>query len=218
MSAEVQNTGRIVSVNVGTPREFELKGKRLTSSIWKRPVEGRVRVWGVNIAGDDQADRSVHGGHDKAIYAYAVEDYMWWETHLGASLGPGTFGENLTVSSLDVNRALVGERWKVGTAVLEITQPRLPCFKLGIRMGEENFPHRFSQAARWGAYLAIIDEGEVGAGDVIETLSRPDHGITVTSLANVYYGDHSRASELLAAPSLPEGWRTWAEKQARRAV
>lgn len=218
MSAEVLNTGRIVSVNVGTPREFELKGKRLTSSIWKRPVEGRVGVRGVNIAGDDQADRSVHGGHDKAIYAYAVEDYMWWETRLGASLGPGTFGENLTVSSLDVNRALVGERWKVGTAVLEITQPRLPCFKLGMRMGEENFPHRFSQAARWGAYLAIIEEGKVGAGDVIEKLSRPDHDITVSSIANVYYGDHSRASDLLAAPSLPESWRTWAEKQARRAT
>ncbi|HZK50850.1 MAG TPA: MOSC domain-containing protein, partial [Actinomycetota bacterium] len=104
---------RVVSVNVGTPREFTLDGKRKTSAIWKEPVEGRVAAEGVNLAGDDQADRKNHGGPDQAIYAYALEDYEWWSGELGKDLAPGTFGENLTLAGVEVNDALVGERWRV---------------------------------------------------------------------------------------------------------
>jgi MOSC domain-containing protein YiiM len=205
----------VISVNVGQPRPFELNGRSYTSAIWKSPVEGRRRLTGINVAGDDQADLTVHGGHDKAVYAYAQEDYSWWEGRLGYVPEPGTFGENLTVLGIDVNKRLVGERWRVGTALLEVTQPRLPCFKLGVRMDDPTFPRRFSSAARWGSYLAIVEEGDVGAGDVIEVVDRPAHEVTVGLVAYVYYHDHTRAHELLDADSLPHGWRTWAENASR---
>ena len=119
----------LVSVNVGRPREIEWLGKRGTTAIWKAPVEGRVPVAGVNLAGDDQADRRFHGGPDKAVYAYAGEDYDWWSRELDRPLEPGTFGENLTLQGLDVTAAVVGERWAIGSALLEVAQPRTPCWK-----------------------------------------------------------------------------------------
>lgn len=217
MSGEgASGSGRVVSVNVGTPREFTLNGRRHTSAIWKEPVEGRLAVTGVNIAGDDQANRKAHGGPDKAIYAYALEDYDWWSGELGTELGPGTFGDNLTLSGIAVNQALVGERWRVGATVLEVAQPRLPCFKLGNRMGDRAFPQRFAAASRWGAYLRIVEEGDVGKGDPVTVLSRPDHSVTVDLVARIYEDDHSRASELLAAPQLPDSWRDWALRAGRQ--
>src|SRR5437588_6632540 len=122
--------GRVVSVNVGRPREIVVDGKVVRTSIWKDPVEGRIAVGGVNVSGDDQSDRRVHGGDRKAVYAYAREDLDWWSEQLGRPLDAGTFGENLTTEGLDVTAARVGERWRVGTALLEVTQPRLPCYKL----------------------------------------------------------------------------------------
>lgn len=207
--------GTVVSLNVGQPREFRLNGKPHTSAIWKYPVSGRLSVRGVNLDGDDQADREVHGGADKAVYAYAIEDYAWWGRELGRSPEPGAFGDNLTVSGVDVNDAVVGERWRVGSTLLEVTQPRLPCFKLGVRMGDPAFPKRFSGAARWGAYLAIVDEGTVEAGDPVEVVDRPGHAVSVALIAHVYYHDHARADELMQAPSLPDGWRSWAERRLR---
>ena len=133
-------SGRLLAVNVGAPREIEWLGRRETTSIWKSPVDGRVAVRGVNVAGDDQADREVHGGPDKAVYAYAREDTAWWERELGRELEHGNFGENLTVSGVDVTGAVVGELWEVGSAVLEVAQPRIPCWKLGARMEDASFP------------------------------------------------------------------------------
>ena len=208
--------GRVVSVNVGKPRKFTINGKPHTSAIWKEPVQGRLAVRGVNIEGDDQANRKVHGGPDKAIYAYALEDYDWWSAELGRPLAPGTFGENLTLARLDVNGALVGERWRVGNTVLEVAQPRLPCYKLANRMDDRTFARRFAAASRWGAYLRIIEEGDVAAGDPVELLSRPEHSVTVDLIARIYEDDHSRASELLAALELPESWRSWAMNAERR--
>lgn len=206
---------RLVSVNVGRPRSFVLKGKTHTSSIWKEPVDGPIPVRGVNIAGDEQADLKVHGGIDKAIYAYASEDYAWWTGELGTDVGPGTFGDNLTTAGIDVNQAVVGERWRVGSTVLEVSQPRLPCFKLGYRMGDPRFPRRFSDAGRWGAYLRIIEEGDLAAGDPIEVLERPDHGVTIDRVARAYYRNKADAAALLAAPQLPAGWKDWALKETR---
>jgi MOSC domain-containing protein YiiM len=201
------------AVNVGAVRVVRLGDRSIETAIWKHPVPGRVAVRGVNLDGDDQADRSVHGGPDKAVYAYAIEDTRWWEAGLGAELGPGAFGENLTVAGVDVTNARVGERWAVGSTLLEVRQPRLPCFKLGLRMGDPGFLRRFAEAGRPGAYLAIVESGDVGAGDAIEIVDRPDHEITVGLVAHAYLRDRARLPELLAADALPASWREWIEER-----
>ena len=199
-------TGIVVSVNVGGVREIEWGGERVRTGIWKTPVGDRpIRVAGVNCAGDDQADRTVHGGADKAVYAYAIEDYEHWRS-MGLASSPGLFGENLTVRGLDLRAAVVGERWAVGSVLLEVAQPRLPCFKLGIRMGDPRFPRRFLAVDRLGAYLRIIEEGTLRAGDTVAVISRPDHGVTLASMSAALR-DPSRARTILAVPRLPESWR-----------
>jgi MOSC domain-containing protein YiiM len=174
------------------------------SAIGKQPVEGRVRVEGVNVAGDEQADRRVHGGPDKALYAYAREDAAWWEEQLGRTLPPGMFGENLTTQGVDVSGAVIGERWRIGTVELEVAQPRLPCAKLGTRFGDLRMVKRFAEASRPGAYLRIVTEGELGAGDAIEVLSRPEHGITVAFVADSILLDETLRERAGSAPELAE--------------
>jgi MOSC domain-containing protein YiiM len=202
---------RILSVNVGRPRLVHTGRRAVSTAIWKSPVEGRVAVLGVNIEGDDQADRSVHGGPDKAVYAYAIEETRRWEEELGRELGPGAFGENLTTEGIDVSGALVGERWRIGTTLLEVVQPRLPCFKLGLKMGDPAFLKRFGQASRPGAYLRIVEEGELGAGDAIEVDvdALPDHGVTVRLISDAILLDHGLAAQVLDAPQLIPELREW---------
>jgi MOSC domain-containing protein YiiM len=156
------------------------------SGIWKSPVDGRVAVRGVNLDGDGQADLRVHGGVDKAVYAYASEDYEWWSEQLGRDLEPATFGENLTTAGVDLNELTIGTRLRVGSAVLETAGPRLPCFKLGMRMGDATFVDVFDGAERYGAYFRIAEAGDVGAGDdiVVAPLERP--GVTVRELGAGY--------------------------------
>ena len=199
----------VESVNVGAAKTVQVERRSVLTAIWKSPVEGRVPLRGVNLAGDDQADRTVHGGTDKAVYAYSREDYDWWASELSRPLEPGTFGENLTVAGLDLNAAVVGERWEVGSALLEVSEPRFPCFKLGIRMGDPRFLRRFAQAGRPGTYLRIVAEGDIGAGDAIEVASRPEHGVTIGKFANVFLADRSQLPELLAAEQLSDEWRSW---------
>jgi MOSC domain-containing protein YiiM len=164
---------RVVSVNVGRPAPL-VTGKRVVqSAIGKTPVEGPVAVRGVNLEGDDQADRSVHGGPDQAVYAYASEDIAYWSDVTGLDLGPGAFGENLTTAGIDVSGARIGERWRIGTVELRVTGPRIPCFKLEARIGVRGFQRAFLHAGRPGAYFAITQEGELQAGDAIEILHRP---------------------------------------------
>lgn len=204
----------VVSVNVGVPRTVEWQGRMVTSAIWKRPVDGAVAVVGVNLAGDDQADRRVHGGVDKAVYAYAVEDYEWWAATTGP-LPPGTFGENLTTTGVDLTAAHIGDRWRVGGAVLEVAQPRQPCFKLGMRMGDEHFPGRFEAAGRPGAYLRIVSEGAVTAGDTIEIEPAAAPAVCVGDLARPAMApDVLRL--VLADERVPEGWRRAAERALGR--
>src|SRR5688572_4405861 len=155
--------GVLLSVNVGGVRQVDSGERTVTTAIWKSPVQGRVAVRGVNLQGDDQADRGVHGGEFKAVYAYAREDTDWWERELGRELGPGTFGENLTTGGVELTGCEVGERWRVGSALLEVTEPRFPCYKLGIKMGHPAFLKRFAQARRPGTYFRIAEEGELGA-------------------------------------------------------
>ena len=178
----IMQDGSVASVNVGRPREITVGGRIVRTSIWKKPVAGRVAVRGVNLAGDDQSDRRVHGGDRKAVYAYAREDLDWWGQRLGWPLECGTFGENLTVEGLDVSDARIGERWRVGTALLEVTQPRLPCYKLELRMDRPGFIDEFIDGGRPGAYLRIVEEGEVGAGDAVRILLRPESAPSVAAV------------------------------------
>jgi MOSC domain-containing protein YiiM len=205
----------VEAVNVGKPQRIErAHGEVTTTAIWKEPVTGRVAVRGVNVEGDAQADRGVHGGADQAVYAYAAEDTDWWEAELGRKLGPGAFGENITVRGLDVTGALIGERWAIGSAVLEVTAPRIPCWKLARRMEDPRFIKRFSQAGRPGAYLRIIEEGEIGPGDTIEVVERPqDHDITIAVMNQITLYERHRAGELIVAP-IAERWVDWATEAA----
>jgi MOSC domain-containing protein YiiM len=206
--------GVIVSVNVGTPREISWRGQTVRTAIWKDPVPGRVGVRGTSVDGDEQGNPEAHGGYDKAVYAYAAEDYEWWEAQLGRELGPGTFGENLTVRGVDVSGALVGERWRAGEVLLEVSSPRTPCYKLGYRMGDQRFVRRFAAAGRPGAYLRILAEGELAAGDPVEVVHRPGHGLTVAEVSRIYHHDHAAADRLLGVPELAGGWREWAARFA----
>jgi len=212
----VSIAGAVVSVNVGRPRQLSVRrGRALMSAIGKQPVEGRVRVEGVNVAGDDQADRRVHGGPDKAVYAYASEDTAWWADELGrGDLGPGMFGENLTLAGVDVTGALVGERWRIGDVELEVCQPRLPCAKLGLRFGDPHMLRRFAEAGRPGAYLRILRAGSLGAGDAVEVLSRPEHDVTVALVSAAILLDEALLAHAATAPALPAELAGWMRERA----
>lgn len=207
MAAPVQ---RVLSVNVGIAREFEYNGGPAKSAIWKSPVAGRIAARGVNLDGDDQADRRAHGGPDKAIYAFAVEDAQWWAQKMGRSFAHGEFGENLTTEGVEVNSAVVGERWRIGTTLLEVSEPRIPCWRLGVRMNDPAFPRRFAEAMRPGAYLRIVAEGNVGAGDDIQVIDRPDHTLTIRDVFRIYTRDRDEVERLLSVPQMSQSWRRWA--------
>ena len=207
----------LLSVNVGLPREIEWKGKIVRTSIFKAPVTGRVRVAKLNFEGDQQSDLTVHGGLDKAVYAYASEHYAFWHQELpGVDLPQGVFGENFTTSGLLEETLHIGDRLRIGSAEFVVTQPRMPCFKLGIRFNRPDMVKRFLQSGRTGFYFAVLKEGEVAAGDSIELLERDEHNIPVADIVNLYRGDAGnqdllrRVSEL---PSLPNSWREYFRKR-----
>jgi MOSC domain-containing protein YiiM len=207
---------RVASVNVGRPKQIGVRrGRPQMSAIGKAPVTGRVRVAGVNLDGDDQADRRVHGGPDKAVYAYASEDIGWWSSQLGRTdLEPGIFGENLTTAGVDVTHAVIGERWRVGTVELEVCQPRLPCFKLGLRFGDPLMLKRFARAGRPGAYLRIVTEGELEAGDEVDITHRPSHGVTIVQVARAILLDEEELEAAAQAPELPQALARWMLERA----
>ena len=205
---------RIVSVNVGRPRTVEWHGRKVRTAIFKDPVDGPVLASDVNLSGDDQADRRVHGGPDKSVYAYAAGDYAWWESQLGEPLGPGTFGENLTTDGIDLVQSSIGDRWHVGEAVLEVAQPREPCFKLGIRMGDADFVGRFEEARRPGAYLRILKAGMVAAGDAITVVPAAPPGIRLVELLDDPTPEFLQ--RLLSDGRVPRGWRHAAARALAR--
>jgi MOSC domain-containing protein YiiM len=208
---------RVLSVNVGLPREVLWRGKPVTTGIYKEPVPGRVPLRRLNLDGDRQADLRVHGGPDKAVYAYPSEFYeLWSRERPEFVLGPGTFGENLTTEGLLDSEVSIGDRFGVGTAELVVTQPRLPCFKLGIKMGRDEFVLEFLERGLLGFYLAVAREGDVAAGDPIVELRRDPRGFPVTEVARLYASDRDdiagmrRAAEL---DVLPESWRDYFRKR-----
>jgi len=202
---------RLASVNVGLPREVEWRGGRVLTGIFKSPVEGRVRVHALNLEGDRQADLSVHGGPDKAVYAYPTEHYECWREALpGVELPPGSFGENLTTEGLKEAEIRIGDRYRIGSAVLRVTQPRMPCFKLGAKFGRDDMVKRFLASERTGFYFAVVEEGDVAAGDAIEPLERASHDVTVAEITRLYARDRNDLEALRRAAeveALPESWR-----------
>ena len=206
---------KVLSVNVGTPREFEYKNRNAKSAIWKSPVTGRIAARGVNLDGDDQADRVAHGGYDKAVYAYAIEDIAWWEQQVGQTIHYGVFGENVTTHGISVNEALVGERWEVGTTILEVSEPRIPCWRLGVSMEDKTFPRQFTQALRPGSYLRIIVEGDIGANDEINVIAKPDHDLSVRDVFRIFTHNREEFARILEVEQMSADWKRWAtdEKQ-----
>jgi MOSC domain-containing protein YiiM len=215
---DATHLGSVVSVNVGEPRQVEWAGRSVRTAIWKTPTGERIPVEHDNLAGDAQADLRVHGGPDKAVYAYASEDYRWWQDRLGTPLDVGTFGENLTTEGIDLADAVIGEVWAVGTTKLQVAQTRQPCFKLGIRMGDSGFVQEFDRARRYGVYFRIDEVGEVGVGDEIFLVSRPTHGMTAAVFADTLdYHDPVAIRRLVEIEEVPEGIRIWARRQIDRA-
>jgi MOSC domain-containing protein YiiM len=195
-------SARVLSVNVARPAPLATGRRVVPSAIRKAPVEGPVALRGINLEGDEQADRRVHGGPEQAVYAYASEDTAWWADQLGRPLGPGAFGENLTIEGVDVSGARIGERWRIGGVELRVTAPRVPCFKLEARMGVPGFQRRFLHAGRPGAYFAIVREGTLQAGDAVEIVHRPGHDVTVALVVETLLLDRRRLDEL--APARPD--------------
>src|ERR1700740_3350511 len=203
----------IVSLNVGLPREVLWHGRSVTTGIYKDPVEGRVALRPLNLDGDRQAGLTVHGGEYKAAYCYPVEHYEYWKKELpGRELPMGIFGENFTIDGLSENSTHLGDRFSVGSAEVVVTQPRLPCYKLGVRFGSDDMVRRFLASGRTGFYLAVTREGEVGAGDEIEVIARDANAVPVSEITRLYvakrYGDDELTSvqRALRVAALPEGW------------
>lgn len=211
---------KLVSVNVGLPREVTWKGKTVRTGIFKEPVNTRVMVRELNLDGDGQADLTVHGGVDKAVYVYPFEHYDYWRSELpDTELTPGIFGENFTVTGFKEEELNIGDRFQIGTVELMVTQPRLPCYKLGIRFGRPDMVKRFLASRRTGFYFRVLQEGEVVAGDTLELTSRDTNNITVADITQLYTREKSdpallhRATQLEA---LPESWRDYFQEQIHR--
>src|SRR5436309_6546933 len=178
---------RLVSVNVGLPREVAWKGRSVSTGIFKESVQGRVTVRRLNLDGDRQADLSVHGGADKAVYAYPAEHYNYWRGELaGVEMPFGMFGENFTTEGLVEEAVNIGDRFRIGTAELVVTQPRLPCYKLGLKFGRDDMVKRFLQSGLTGFYFSVFEEGEVAAGDLIRLLDRDEHQVKVSDITRLY--------------------------------
>jgi MOSC domain-containing protein YiiM len=221
-SIDLRSRGRVRSVNVGRPRTVEWRGRLVSTGIFKEPVEGPVAVAGVNLDGDEQADLEVHGGRDKAVYVYPAEHYGYWERELGRALPWGVFGENLTVEGLPTeDEVSIGDRLRVGTATFLVTQPRLPCFKLGIRFDDAGMVRRFLEAGRTGYYLRIETEGQLEAGDDVEIVSRDAAAVPVSEVTRLATRDRRDAAGLrrvLAVDALPDAWRPYFEELLEEAV
>ncbi len=211
---------RVISVNVGQPRKLHLNGEIVETGIYKAPVQGRVAVRRLNIDGDRQADLTVHGGVDKAVYAYPVEHYEYWlEQFPAMDLPWGMFGENLSISGLFEDTVHIGDQFQVGTARLMVTQPRLPCYKLGIKFEREDIIRRFLVSGRTGFYFAVLEEGEVAAGDEIDLLQCDEHKVTIADIVSLYRQDKYNVElmqRVIAVEALPEEWREYFQERLDR--
>ena len=201
----------VLSVNIATTPSLGVwTGDMGSTGIDKRTTVNRVRLIDHHVEGDHVLDHKHHGGKHKAVYAYAREDAVWWESEIDRPLTPGSFGENLTTQGIDINAALIGERWRIGSAVVELSEPRIPCRVFAGFWDRPNLIKEFSAAGRSGTYLRIIEEGEVGAGDSIELVHRPDHGVTLGAAFSARVGNGMVRADLVAALNdFSPKWQQW---------
>ncbi len=207
---------RLVSINVGLPREVMWKGRSVSTGIFKEPVQGRVTLRKLNLDGDRQADLSVHGGADKAVYAYPLAHYDYWRSELSdVELPLGMFGENFTTEGLIEEAVNIGDHFRIGTTELVVTQPRLPCYKLGLKFGREDMVKRFLASGRTGFYFSVSREGEVVAGDEIELMDRDENEVAVRDITRLYVSRRYSSAEVESVhratrvEALPQSWRSY---------
>lgn len=210
---------KLVSVNVGLPRQVSWKGRRVTTGIFKQPVAGRVMVRSLNLDGDKQADLTVHGGVDKAVYAYPLEHYNYWRQELPDVQFPwGMFGENLTTEGLLENEVNIGDRFRIGTAEVMVTQPRFPCYKLNVKFGRDDMVKRFLASRLTGIYFSVFKEGEVGFGDTVQLISRDEGYVTVADITRLFVREADTSDLLhraLQVPALAPGLRDYFQQQLK---
>jgi MOSC domain-containing protein YiiM len=214
---------KLVSVNTGLPREVIWRGRTVTTGIFKQPVEGRVAMRRLNLDGDRQADLGVHGGKDKAVYCYPLEHYEYWKRELpGRELPIAIFGENFTTQGWLEDSVHVGDKVAVGLAEGVVTQPRLPCYKLGVRFQADDMVKRFLVSGRTGFYLSVSREGEVGAGDEIKVMAKDPHSVAVSEITRLYVAkryseeDVSSVQRALKVAALPESWKEYLRERLKR--
>jgi MOSC domain-containing protein YiiM len=219
---------KLLSVNCGLPRSVVWRGQNVTTSIYKQPVEGRIRLRTLNLDGDRQSDLTVHGGKDKAVYFYPVEYYRYWHAEIpGSSLPYGSFGENFTVEglaqgSLAEDTVHVGDRFAVGSTEVIVTQPRLPCYKLAIRFDSDDMIKRFLRSRRTGFYVAVLREGDVGAGDELTLISHDSESVPVSEISRLYLTKEYRAEDIhqvrraMSVQALPDSWKTYFQEKLDR--
>lgn len=214
---------KLLSVNCGLPREFVFQGRNVTTSIFKEPFPGRIALRTLNLDGDRQSDLSVHGGKDKAVYCYPVEHYEYWKVELpGRALPIGAFGENFTTEGLNEDSVHIGDRISIGSAEVVVSQPRMPCYKLGIRFESDDMVRRFLASRRTGFYLAVKREGEVGSGDEMTVLDHDPNSISVSEINRLYIAKEYDKEDLrlvrraLTVQALPESWKEFLEEKATR--
>ena len=214
---------KVVSVNTGLPREVTWRGMKVTTGIFKHPVEGRVALRKLNLDGDRQADLTVHGGENKAVYCYPLAHYDYWKKELpGWELPMGSFGENFTIDGLGEDSVHLGDQFSVGSAELVVTQPRLPCYKLGVRFQSDDMVKRFLASGRMGFYVAVTREGNVGSGDEIKVIARDPNAVPVTEITRLYiakrYGDDELSSvrRALQVAALPESWKGYFRERVEK--
>lgn len=217
---EGKSAMKLISLNVGLPRDVIWKGRTVTTGIFKEPIDGPVRLRELNLDGDRQADLSVHGGPEKAVYAYPSEHYAYWRDVLpGTELPWGKFGENFTTEGLLEDVINIGDRFRIGSALVMVTQPRMPCYKLGVKFGRDDILKLFLQSRRTGFYFSVLEEGDVAAGDTVEPVSRDASGITVADITSLYVNEE-RDLELMnrakALEALPTSWRGYFSKRLSR--
>jgi MOSC domain-containing protein YiiM len=199
-------SARVISVNTGRGKDADWAGKLRRTAIDKRPVAARATVGRLGLGGDEQVDKPAHGGPEQALYAYAREDLDWWVEQLGRELANGVFGENITTAGLDITGALIGEVWDLGTARVQVTAPRIPCAVFAGWMGERHWVKRFAGARRPGAYVRVLREGLIGAGDSVDVVSRPAERVTIAESMTAYYGDAALMRRLLRVEGRGQDW------------
>ena len=211
---------KILSVNVSYPKEVDFEGQKVTTGIFKEPVEGRIKLRTLNLDGDKQADLTVHGGPDKAVYAYPVEHYEFWhKVYPNMEMPNGMFGENFTIEGLMENDVNVGDVFEIGSAKVVATQPRMPCYKLGVKFGRMEVLKKFLASGRSGIYFKVLEEGEVGAGDSIIQIHKDTNRVGISDIVRLYASDREDIKTMRRAvkvEALPKGWKDYFYEQIRR--